>query len=345
MTTAFDADEISSIAACAERVLEQAGVPRPRRLEPITGGGNNRVYRVETAAGPALLKVYFRHAADPRDRLNAEFGFSSFAWDLGARALPRPLASDHDAGMAVYEFVAGTKLAAREVTGGHVAEAAAFFRDLDRHRLAASAAALPTASEACFSIADHLACIDARVGRLLSMDPDTPLGRRAHELITGRLVPAWQAIREAVHAAAPDATSPLPPADRCVSPSDFGFHNAIVAVADGRLRFVDFEYAGHDDPAKLVCDFFCQPAVPVPREHLSSFLQQAFPDAARRDAVSRRAALLQPAYEIKWCCIMLNEFLPAADSRRTFAGAVADLESRRAVQLTKVAAALDRLEA
>ena len=25
--------------------------------------------------------------------------------------------------------------------------------------------------------------------------------------------------------------------------------------------FIDFEYAGWDDPSKLICDFFCQPAV------------------------------------------------------------------------------------
>ena len=56
---------------------------------------------------------------------------------------------------------------------------------------------------------------------------------------------------------------PLDPADRCVSPSDFGFHNAL-REPSGRLRFIDFEYAGWDDPAKLVCDFFCQPAVPAP---------------------------------------------------------------------------------
>jgi hypothetical protein len=62
-------------------------------------------------------------------------------------------------------------------------------------------------------------------------------------------------------------------------------------------------------------------------------------------AFARRAALLLPVYELKWCCIMLNEFLPAADSRRTFAGAIADREARRAVQLAKVESSLDRMGA
>ena len=55
---------------------------------------------------------------------------------------------------------------------------------------------------------------------------------------------------------------PLDQQDRCLSPSDFGFHNAL---AQGEtVRFIDFEYAGWDDPAKTVCDFFHHPGVPVP---------------------------------------------------------------------------------
>ena len=42
--------------------------------------------------------------------------------------------------------------------------------------------------------------------------------------------------------------------DKCLSPSDFGFHNVIVEK-DKILRFIDFEYAGWDDPAKMVSDF------------------------------------------------------------------------------------------
>ena len=42
-----------------------------------------------------------------------------------------------------------------------------------------------------------------------------------------------------------------------ISPSDFGFHNVI--NKNNKLFFIDFEYAGLDDPIKLICDFYCQP--------------------------------------------------------------------------------------
>ena len=129
-----------------------------------------------------------------------------------------------------------------------------------------------------------------------------------------------------------DAGDALPPRQRVVSPSDFGFHNCL--VTDAGLRFIDFEYAGWDDPAKMACDFFYQPEVPVPQPFLPGFIE-------RVEAVVR---LLLPVYGVKWCCIMLNEFLPMGDTRRAFARADISLESRRADQLRKVEAALARLE-
>jgi hypothetical protein len=325
--------EDASASACTG-LLTAAGLPTASAIERLPGGGNNRAYRVETAAGPVLLKEYFRHAADPRERLGAEQAFLRFAWDHGVRAIPQPLACDRTAGLALFEFIPGRKLSPGEVTASHVDEAAAFFTDVNRHRHDPDAAALPVASEACFSLAEHLACVDRRMARLATIEPESDLHRRAAALVAERLMPAWQHVRSAVVAGGLPLDAPLAASERVISPSDFGFHNCI--ATDSGLKFIDFEYAGWDDPAKTVCDFFCQPAVPVPREHLERFLS-AVADASHDPAGLRdRVSRLLPVYEIKWCCIMLNEFLPVDDRRRAFARAGEPGEARRAQQLGKV---------
>jgi hypothetical protein len=323
-------------------VLAAAGLPSALSIERLPGGGNNRVYRIDTAAGPVLLKEYFQHTADPRDRLAAEHAFMSFAWDHGIRTLPQPLACDRAAGLGLYEFVAGRKLAPGEVTAAHVDEAAGFFTAVNRHRDDPTAARLPIASEACFSIAEHLACVDRRIERLATIAPESDLHREAHKLVATRLMPAWARVRAAVAADGQPLDAPLPITARVLSPSDFGFHNCL-ATASG-LRFIDFEYAGWDDPAKTVCDFFCQPAVPVPGEHFERCLAAVI--SATGDAGIRgRVALLLPVYELKWCCIMLNEFLPVGDDRRSFARADESHDMRHLKQLQKVEATLTRLNA
>lgn len=327
-------------------LLTAAGLGPAHGVSRLPGGGNNRVHRLDTAAGPLLLKEYFQHPDDPRDRLAAELAFSGFAWSQGLRMLPQPLTSDPLHRLGLFEFIVGHRLSPAEVTADHVQQAGEFFRAVNARRHAPEAARLPAAAEACFSLTDHSSCVTRRLARLDTIEPVSALHREAADLVHRRLRPLWRDLEAGLTSAAADCSlqmdAPLTTSSRRLSPSDFGFHNALLC-ADGRLRFLDFEYAGWDDPAKAVCDFFCQPAVPVRREHWEAFLTAAMDSPELTADLRQRAALLLPAYEVKWCCIMLNEFLPLGDSRRAFAGAGESPDVRQAAQLRKVEAVLSRL--
>src|SRR5439155_7608032 len=105
-------------------------------------------------------------------------------------------------------------------------------------------------------------------------------------------------------------------------------------------RFIDFEYAGWDDPAKLICDFFCQPAVPAPAAAFDRFARAVAAELPDPAAHFARASLLLPVYRIKWVCILLNDFLPVGGSRRAFSGSAVEQETRKVNQLAKARAAL-----
>jgi hypothetical protein len=325
-----------------------AGLGAVREVEPLTGGANNRVFRVSAAGGDALLKSYFRHPDDPRDRLGTEFAFARFAWAGGVRCIPQPLACDAEAGLGLFEYVPGRLLRPGEVDDNALDQALAFYRDLNRNKLRPEASLLPLASEACFSLEGHLGCIGRRVERLTDLPVAADIDQAARDFVTGELVPAWREIADGVRRQAPmrglALKDDLAPADRILSPSDFGYHNALLA-ADGRLRFVDFEYSGWDDPAKLVGDFFCQPAVPVPAGAFDRFARAVAAILPCPDVHITRATLLLPVYRIKWCCIVLNEFLPVGGRRRLFSGSAAEQEERKARQLEKARQALAALRA
>jgi hypothetical protein len=53
-----------------------------------------------------------------------------------------------------------------------------------------------------------------------------------------------------------------------------------------------------------------------------------------------RALLLFPAYQIKWCCIMLNDFIRSDQTRREFALGDHATEERKRTQLAKARRAL-----
>ncbi len=292
----------------ASRLLSRAGLGPLLRLSPLPPGGNNRVCLLEHPAGKAVLKSYFRHASDPRDRLAAEFSFCAFAWDRGLRQPPRPLAKDESLGLALYEFIDGEALASADAEA--VGQAAAFFGELNRHRGHPEARALPRASDGCFSEADHLSLVERRVAALRRV--------RGHggAFVRERLLPAWRRFLADFGAASP---RPLPAEQLCLSPSDFGFHNAL--RCGSMYRFLDFEYAGWDDPAKMAADFFSQVSVPVAQRHWEPFLSEAFSGLAAPQAAAARALRVLPVHRFKWICLMLGGLLPEVRLRRGFAGA------------------------
>ena len=333
-----------TLLALASRLVDSAGRGRARALTRLDGGKNNQVYRVETDAGEALvLKRYFSDPRDPRDRLAAEWRFLQYAWSRGVRIVPEPLASDGASRTGLYTFVPGRKLLSSELKPDHIGAAIDFILAMNAPPRAPQA--LVPASEACFSLADHLATVERRVARLAGLDPHAPHAKEAQRLVAEALLPTWNTVKarltDDARAAGLEIGRALSPDQCCLSPSDFGFHNAL-ADESGRVTFLDFEYAGRDDPAKLVSDFFCQPEIPVPLNYLPDFLTRLADGLELDDSGRARCHILLDVYRIKWSCILLNDFLPIGAARRSFAK-VGEWEIRCLMQIEKVKAKIGEI--
>jgi hypothetical protein len=311
----------ATLLAMARRLTGEAGQTGVEGLVRLAGGRNNQVYRLDIVDGPPLvLKCYFTDARDSRDRLGAEWDFINHAWSRGVRMVPEPVACDRAERAGLYSFVKGRKLTASELTQAHVDAAIDFVLAVNEQ----PRPQLASGSEACFSLIDHVATVERRVARLSTLDAAAPHAHEAQRLVSSKLVPAWTAVKARLTASAAAAgvkmEHTLTSGERCLSPSDFGFHNALLDDASN-LTFLDFEYAGLDDPAKLVSDFFCQPEVPVPLSLHGHFIDR-LAQGLNLDATGiARCRLLLDAYQIKWTCIILNDFLPLDAARRAFADA------------------------
>lgn len=315
-----------SVLEIAATLLAKAGLSEPTELRRLTGGVNNQVYCVETAEKKYALKVYFSHPNDPRDRIGVETSFTNHARSLGLDCLHHLVAFDRSLNAALYSFADGSRLKVTDVTEAVINQAIDFLGGLNNNR--GLARDLPIASEASFSIHGHINTVDKRIDLLVNEVVD----EAAQEFVSTEIVPTWQEIRsQAIAEAGERYFEELNEEDRCISPSDFGFHNAILG-GNGKVHFVDFEYAGWDDPAHLLCDFFCQIAVPISdkfRPYVTSKLASIVSD---HDWFKKRINILMPVYQLKWCCILLNDFLYVEGKRRAFAG-LSDNNDRRQEQL------------
>jgi len=184
---------------------------------------------------------------------------------------------------------------------------------------------LPLASEGVFSLVRHFELIGRRLARLDASARDG--GDSEASAFINQLIDDWQRLVDRVSMVAALHSLPLDleltPAQRCLSASDFGFHNAL-RRHDGGIVFLDFEYAGWDDPTRMLGDFFSQPAVPVPLSSYVSFVERSLRALPGPEDLSTRARLMRPVYLVKWCCIVLGVFDPETLARRKFANPALD---------------------
>ena len=336
-------------------------------LERIGGGRNSQVYRVEVssadlrsavsqASGPQTipfaagsnqfaLKLYFRHPNDPRDRLATEFNGFAYLWAHGFRQIPQPLAFDAALGWALYEFIEGERVVSGQPGEAEVQASADFLgrlRELSRRE---ESRALGIASEACFAPRLLVENVRHRLERLREPAPADAIFRALADFLSSEISPFLEQLvpwsRARLEAAGESFADELARDRRTLSPSDFGFHNAL-RRPDGRIIFLDFEYFGWDDPAKMIADFLLHPAMDLSAQLKRQFATAVLSRFEDWPGLRGRLESVYPLYGMKWCMILLNEFLPEALLRRRFA-ALAPAE-HSALQLAQLAKARQMLE-
>ena len=302
----------------------------PATLAPVAGRGRNASVWQVTAQDGRLYAMKRYAATDAADRLAAEVGALRFLREHGIEAVPDIAAADPKAGASLLNWIEGEVPLPADADG--IDACLDFAARL--HALRQEGARLLPAREACWTGAELLQQVDARLRRLQT-ESDEPALR---DFIRDRLLP-W---REVSASGAEDVATR--PDQRTLSPSDFGLHNAL-RQTDGRLIFLDFEYFGWDDPVKLTADFMLHPGMA-----LDAALAARFRDGAERlygsdPAFARRLDALLPLYALRWALILLNEFLPERWVDRRAAGMDGDHAAVKAAQLAKAEAMLTRMAA
>lgn len=329
----------------------------PLTLQPMAGGRNSRVYRVDhgdrKAAEAFVAKIYYNEnlaielAPDSkpmRDRCGNEFAALRFLWQNGIRCIPEPIATFPEQSVSILRLVEGSPLGRDDVAPRDIDALIEFLIQLDALKVRPASRALPDASEACFSLEAIAESIHARLVPLhAAADRGEGLAfQQLRGFLRDRVGPTFErALEVAVSLQTTrglGVDSELPVENRTLSPSDVGFHNAL-RRPDGSLVFVDFEHFGWDDPAKMVSDFLLHPALPLSIDLRRRFRQRAIARHPACAAQDWRVAIVLPLYAIKWCTILLNEFVPAHAKRRVFASresrAPRDHEALLSQQLAK----------
>jgi hypothetical protein len=327
----MSSDPALRAAAEAARLLLRGPVDAVKRVRGF--GRNSAVYRIRRGGASFALKQYPLRRPGERNRAAIETGALRLISDHGIGLVPRPFAADPETGYALLEWIDGAAVTAP--TDGDIAAATEFLAAIHGLRSERDARALPLAAEACLSGAEIVTQIERRIGRLGALAAAEPALAGFLDDAVGPLLVQITRWAEAGYAGAGlSFERPLGAAARTLCPSDFGFHNALRRPS-GELVFIDFDDFGWDDPVKLTADFLLHPGM-----QLSDQLKRQFATAASAiyqtdEFFATRLALLYSLFALRWCMILLNEFLPERWAHRINAGGQADWAAVKQRQLER----------
>ena len=311
-------------------------------LVALKGGINSRVYRCGSLKGTFVVKGYQPAADGQRDRFKAEVEFLEYAAEVATGFVPKLLHVDESRRCLVLENLEGQPFQEGDTPRQTEIECAVeFFRRLNTNLTLASTMVQFQAAEGYLSLTAHLQNVEDRLSGMSTAHLPAE-GKSLGQQVLDRLRDDYAVLVRQTHKRLAQGNIPdaIDAQERCVSPSDFGFHNAL-RTAQG-VRFIDFEFAGWDDPAKAVVDFCLQPKVPVTASQFLLLL--ALPLAVQKQ-VRERCHCLLPILRLKWACIIAGVLIPARLERLCLVHPELELESFVGRQLSLAGQYLNRVGA
>ncbi|HAZ07869.1 MAG TPA: hypothetical protein DCZ01_04940 [Elusimicrobia bacterium] len=340
-------DALAQIGADAAAAIHRATGRPCVRATAVRSKGNNRLFRVALEGGThVLLKRYLVDPRDTRPRARTEFNGLSLLWEGGLRDAPQPIALDPAERFASFSWIPGKPMKGMRPTNDHVIQAASFLRRLRKLSGRSRRRWTTPAADSRSRLSDYAAHIRRRLARV--RDGARALGNReALQLVEVSVIPAIHAVIRRLERRAKEAglsyDAPQPPRERMLSPSDFGFHNAVLCP-DGRVRFLDLEYFGWDDPAKLIADFFNHAGQkPLSARQRALFLDRFCRGWSGASAFRRRLDLVLEPISLEWVLIALNVLSSETLARRRFSDPSLDRRRLVAARLRAARARLQRI--
>jgi hypothetical protein len=291
-----------------------------RNISLKLGGGNSKVYQISDGKNTRYaLKIYPDLSIDRRPRLKTESSAVKLLWNNDL-PVPKLICSDLNLNWGIYQWLEGE---ANQVPDLEFIYQSVFFikelnkrikNNLDSHLFS-------NASEACLSGEDLSVQIDKRLQSLKEVG-----SKELDEFLDKCFLPKYAYFISRAKSLLGDGFArKLEKQFQILSPSDFGSHNA-VKCENQQYYFYDFEYFGFDDPVKLVSDYLWHPGMILDNQKKIKWLELTEELFAVDPYYLDRLSAYSPLFGLRWCLIMLNEFLPNRFSLREHSGRMKDAD-------------------
>jgi hypothetical protein len=279
----------------AETFLFKIGYGKIKKIKEINEGVNSNVYKLDLNEKSFILKIY----KDKR-RIKREKLFYNYLLNIKNCKITIPLYFNVNLKIAIFKFISGKKIT--KVKNSHIKEMSIFLNEINKK----NSFKLPIAVDGIKNIIDHIKFCSLKIDEIKKIKIDSNLKKECIYFLNKKIIPKFNQLNKNFlkRNFLNKKKNKLLRNQMVVSPSDFGLHNII--KSNKNFFFLDFEYAGLDDPIKLICDFFSQPDQSLSSSQKELFIKKL--NFIKYNKLKPFIKVFLPFYKLKWCCIMLNKF-------------------------------------
>ena len=312
-------------------IAEEMTGDQINHIEPVIGGRNSRIFRLNNGKVNYALKFFREDTHNTRDRFDRELEALTLFIENVIHCVPKIINQDRVNNCILLEWIDGEPIYDFDLED--ITALVDFVKVVHEISKSIKSNEVRLATEACLNGNEIVTQINRRLEILL------PAGKKHPELLkflNEEFIPAFKKItnwsRETYQKKNMDFGRDIISNQLTLSPVDIGFHNCL--RTENQLFFLDFEFFGRDDPAKLVADSLQHPGSLIGKKH-NDYFGTALNSIFKGDEQFQdRLKCLSPLFGLKWCMIMLNPFIQSYNNGFKSKKDIKNIQLKKAIDKT-----------
>ena len=259
-------------------------------------GRNNKVSYLKINNSEFLIKKYKEEHLTKYTRDNTEYRFISYLKKKKIKNIPKIVQYNSKQKKILFKFINGKKI--KSVSKNNLDSSIRFIKKINS-KTTLKSFKFQYASDACKNYGDHFLCFENRYKNILKLNIKKK-NQKVSNLLNQinseyKFLLKKYNVKDGLY-------EKIPVKNLILSPSDFGFHNSL--LKNNKLFFFDFEYAGWDDPIKLMCDFILNPDYKISCENEIFFIKNFKKNFPKIDL--NIYFIFKKIHFLKWICVIMT---------------------------------------
>ena len=275
-------------------------------ISKIKEGRNNHVYLYKEKNNKFIIKKFKNCFYTKYDRYFTEKIFIEYLKKKNIKNIPNIVGSNKKKKIIYFSYIEGKQIIRPKKN--HLNECLNFLKQIN-YKTTYKNFKFQKASDACLSIKDHINTCESRINKLIIKYnyKKNNENKKIYNFLKKQIIPEFKIIKSNIKNlfTKTQIKKKLNNNKLILSPSDFGFHNII--TKDNQIYFIDFEYAGWDDPRKLLCDFILNPDYSISKKDKIFFLTNFDQKFKTKISNSDEFRVILKFHFLKWVCVIISQ--------------------------------------